>query len=236
MIAFTARGLVQRAVVAAVFLAASLGFDTRVNTSRESLTASGWDEPEYQQQSEPARESTKQAGYGAIPTDGAKIELADGTPVRLRFLRPVMSSRVIAGDKVRLEVVAAVLAGNVIAIPQHSSAEALVIMAQAGRSMGRGGNMQLKIESVRLADGEVAPVRAVKDVKGSGAREPVILLGATAGIAYWAASPLEFLFYVKGKSAAIPAGTEITAYISGNLLLDPSKFQTVAGSEGDVPK
>lgn len=63
------------------------------------------------------------------------------------------------------EVVEPVLVGNLVAIPQHGSAEATVTMAQAKRNMGRGGNLELKIESIRLADGEAVPVRAVKDVK-----------------------------------------------------------------------
>jgi hypothetical protein len=94
-----------------------------------------------------------------------KLVLTDGTPIRLKFVRAVVSSRVIAGEKVPPEVVEPVLVGNLVAIPQHGSAEATVTMAQAKRNMGRGGNLELKIESIRLADGEAVPVRAVKDVK-----------------------------------------------------------------------
>jgi hypothetical protein len=83
--------------------------------------------------------------------------------------------------------------------------------------MGRGGNLQFKIENIRLADGELVPVRAVKDVKGGGHRMVMV-----AGVV----EPL--LFQIKGKNATILAGTEITAYITGDFPLDPSKFQTAA--------
>lgn len=159
-------------------------------------------------------DSSRQADHGNLPANSDKLALTDGTPVRLRFVRPVVSSQAIAGEKMALEVVEPVLAGNLIAIPQRGYAEAIVTLAQARRSMGRGGNLQLKIESVRLADGELVPVRAVKDVKGGG-HQSVALTGAAgmaAGMAYWPVSPVGFLVYIKGKSATIPAGAEITAY------------------------
>jgi len=122
-------------------------------------------------------------------------------------------------------VVEPVLVGNLVAIPAHSPAEAIVTKAQAKRSAGRGGTLELKIEGVRLADGELVPVRAVKDATGGGHRARY-LTGATVGMA---ATPLLFLVYVKGDSAKIPEGAEITAGIIGDHLLDPSKF-VIAGA------
>lgn len=152
--------------------------------------------------------------------------LTDSTAVRLKFVRAVVSSQVIAGEKVPLEVVEPVLVGKLVAIAQHSSQEAIVTMAQAGRSMARGGHLQLKIENVRLADGELVPVRAVKDVEGEGRKALMI-----ATLPFWS-------FDVQGKSATVPAGAEITAYIAGDFPVDPSKFQVAGASppEKDVPK
>lgn len=220
-----------------VFLAFSLGLNVPANTLQGG--------PEPQKLGAFQREERcdsvlpyypQQAEVHASPPDSAK--LADGTPVHLRFVRAVVSSKVIAGEKVALEVVDPVLVGNLVAISPRAFAEATVTVAQAKRSMGRGGNLELKIESVRLADDELVSLRAVKDVKG-GDNQPALLtsLGA-AGMMYWAASPLVFLFYVKGKSATIPAGTEITAYIVGEFPLDPSKFHAADTSpqEKNAPK
>jgi hypothetical protein len=152
--------------------------------------------------------------------------LSDGTAVRLKFVRAVVSSQVIAGEKVPLEVDEPVLAGKLVAIPKHGAEEAIVTMAQAGRSMGRGGNLQLKVENVHLADGELVPVRAVKGVEGGGRK---VLRIAT--LPFWA-------FDLKGKSATVPAGTEITAYIAGDFPLDASKFRVAGASpqQKDLPK
>jgi hypothetical protein len=169
---------------------------------------------------------SQHAEQGTSPTNTPKPVLTDGTQVRLKFVRAVVSSQVIAGEKVPLEVLESVLVGKLIAIPQHTQGEATVTMAQAKRNIGRGGNLELKIESIRLADGEAVPVRAVKDVKG-GERKAV-------AIAAWSVWP----FAVKGKNATVPAGTEITAYISGDFPVDPSKFQDAATipQEKSVPK
>lgn len=158
----------------------------------------------------------------------------------MKFARKVVSSQVIAGEKIPLEVVEPVLVGKLVAIPQHTAEEAIVTMAQAGRSLGRGGNLQFKIENIRLADGEFVPVRAVKDVKGGGTRAVALTgeAGMAAGFAFWPASPLGFLIYARGKNATIPAGTEITAYIAGDFPLDPSKFQEAVAvpQEKNAPK
>ncbi len=129
----------------------------------------------------------------------------------------MVSSQVIAGEKVPLEVVDPVLVGDLVAISPRTVAEATVTIAQADRSMGRGGSLELKIESVRLTDGELVSLRAVKDAKGGNNGQPALLAGlGMAGMVS--------LFYVRGKSATIPAGTEITAYIAGEFPLDPSTF------------
>ena len=181
--------------------------------------------PLHEQQSlNPAQDSSSPKSAPPVPpADPAKPVLADGTPVRLRFVRTVDSSLVIAGENEPLEVVEPVLVGNLVVIPMHSQAQATVMLAQAKRTEGRGGNLQMKIESIRLADGEPVPVRAVKDEKGAG-HHALILTGAATGFAYTPASPLVLLLYMKGKNAITPAGTEITAYVIGDHPLDPSRF------------
>jgi hypothetical protein len=180
------------------------------------------------------QDSPQRAEIRASPSDNAR--LTDGTPVHLRFVRAVVSSRVIAGEKVTLEVVDPVLVGDLVAISPRAFAEATVTVAQANRSVGGGGSLELKIESVRLADGELVSLRAVKDVKGESNNRGVLATLGTAGLL--SGSPLVYLFYVKGKSATIPAGAEITAYIAEEFHLDPSKFHVVdASSQGkSAPK
>jgi len=89
--------------------------------------------------------------------------------------------------------------------------------------MARGGKLDVNIDDVRLIDGEKAPLRAVKEAKGGG--HTGAMTGAMIGtaIVFFPAAPL-FLF-MHGKDITIPKGTEITAYINGDIPLDPARFK-----------
>jgi len=106
---------------------------------------------------------------------------------------------------------------------------ATVTEAQAKRRMARGGKLDVNIDDVRLADGEKAPLRAVKEAKGGG--HTGAMTGAMVGtaIVFFPAAPL-FLF-MHGKDITIPKGTEITAYVNGDIPLDRAKFQTAVANK-----
>jgi hypothetical protein len=211
-------------ILSTLLLIVIFDFNVHVHASNGGVASQNPGVPAREQRPQPLLVETRQTDHATLPVNSAK--LIDGTPVRLRLVRAVVSSQVIAGEKLPLEVAEPVLVGNLVAILQHGHAEAIVTVAQAKRNMGRGGNLQLKIESIPLADGELVPTHAVKDVKGEGRQ--VILAGMVC----------TFLFDLKGKNASIPAGTEITVYISGDFPLDPSKFQTsgMSPQEKNAPK
>jgi PEGA domain len=139
------------------------------------------------------------------------------------------------GDRVDFEVLEDVKVKDVIVVPSGGLALATITEAEHKRRMARGGKLDVNIDDVRLVDGEKAPLRAVKEAKGGG--HTGAMTGAMIGtaIVFFPAAPL-FLF-MHGKDITIPKGTEITAYINGDIPLDPAKFQakpaaTVAPSNG----
>ena len=169
---------------------------------------------------QPATENTSPAG----PKPAMQgFGLEDGTPVKLRTARTISSADAHTGDTLDFEVLEDVFAKDVLVIPKGGIAWGTVTDAQPKRRMARGGKLDVNIDSVRLADGEKAPLRAVKDVKGGG--HTGAMTGAMVGtaIVFFPAAPL-FLF-MHGKDISIPKGTEITAYISGDTRLDQAKFQ-----------
>jgi hypothetical protein len=102
--------------------------------------------------------------------------------------------------------------------------------AEPKKRMGRGGKLDMTIDSVRLLDGEKAALRGVKDVQGgshSGAMTGGIV---AASLIAWPAAPLFLLMH--GKDITVPKGTEITAYINGNLPLDAAKFDSQGPASG----
>ena len=168
----------------------------------------------------------KQAAQPAAPTplkQPLAFGLEDGTPIKLRLTRNLSSADATTGERVDFEVLEDIKVKDVIVVPRGGLALATVTEAQAKRRMARGGKLDVNIDDVRLADGEKAPLRAVKEVKGGG--HTGAMTGAMVGtaIVFFPAAPL-FLF-MHGKDVTIPKGTEVTAYVNGDIPLDPIKFQ-----------
>lgn len=161
--------------------------------------------------------------------------LEDGTPIKLRLTRNLSSADATTGDRVDFEVLEDVKVKDVIVVPRGGLALATVTEAQHKRRMARGGKLDVNIDDVRLIDGEKAPLRAVKEAKGGG--HTGAMTGAMIGtaIVFFPAAPL-FLF-MHGKDITIPKGTEITAYINGDIPLDPARFkiQTKTAADPNVP-
>ena len=157
--------------------------------------------------------------------------LEDGTPIKLRLTRNLSSADATTGDRVDFEVLEDIKVKDVIVVPRGGLALATVTEAQHKRRMARGGKLDVNIDDVRLIDGEKAPLRAVKEAKGGG--HTGAMTGAMIGtaIVFFPAAPL-FLF-MHGKDITIPKGTEITAYINGDIPLDPARFKPQAKAAAD---
>jgi hypothetical protein len=148
--------------------------------------------------------------------------LEDGTPVRLRLQRTVSSADAQVDERVDFDVLEEVKVNGIVVIPKGSLALGTVTAAQPKRRMARGGKLDINIDSVRLANGDKAALRAVKNLSGGGHT------GAMAGAmvatslvpVLWPAAP--FFLLMHGKDVTIPKGTEITAYVNGNVDLSSS--------------
>jgi len=152
--------------------------------------------------------------------------LEDGTPVKLRLTRNLSSASDRTGDTVDFEVIEDVSMDNLVVIPRGSTAWATITEAYPKRRMGRGGKLDVNIDSVRLKDGEKAALRAVREDKGGGHVGAMTGAMVATGIIFFPAAPL-FLF-MHGKDINIPKGTEITAYVAGNTPLNKTRFQESA--------
>jgi PEGA domain-containing protein len=95
--------------------------------------------------------------------------------------------------------------------------------------MGRGGKLDINIDSVRLADGEKAALRGVKELKGGGHTGAMTGAMVATSLVVWPAAP--FFLFMHGKEVTIPKGTELSVYINGDMNLDPVKFGAKPASE-----
>ncbi len=187
-----------------------------------SLLWSGFAEPPQAAQENKDQQPTPKTEIVSLKQPLA-FGLEDGTPIKLRLTRNLSSADATTGDRVDFEVLEDIKVKDVIVVPRGGLALATVTEAQHKRRMARGGKLDVNIDDVRLVDGEKAPLRAVKEVKGGG--HTGAMTGAMIGtaIVFFPAAPL-FLF-MHGKDITIPKGTEVTAYINGDIPLDPVRFQ-----------
>ena len=141
----------------------------------------------------------------------------------MRLGRTISSATAKVGDEVDFQVVDSVSVDGVVVIRKGSLALATVTEAQKKRRMGRAGKLHINIDSVRLADGQKAMLRATAGGNGHG--HVGVMTGAmvATGIVFFPAAPL-FLF-MHGKDITIPKGTQITAYIDGDMKLDLARFE-----------
>lgn len=189
--------------------------------------------PDATKNSQNPPQSTGTAAPSASRPAMQGFGLEDGTPVKLRTARTISSADAHTGDTLDFEVLEDVMASNHLVIPKGGIAWGTVTEAQPKRRMGRGGKLDVNIDSVRLSDGEKVPLRAVKDVKGGSHTGAMTGAMVATGIVFFPAAPL-FLF-MHGKDITIPKGTEITAYISGDTHLEEAKFQMPGGDIAPAP-
>ena len=189
------------------------------------------------QQSPETKPQTGQAPAGSPAASAPKVTpaltgfgLEDGTPVKLRLTRNLSSASEKKGDTVDFEVVEDLNVSGVLVIPRGSTAWATITEAQPKRRMARGGKLDVNIDTVRLKDGEKVGLRAVRENKGGGHVGAMTGAMVATGIVFFPAAPL-FLF-MHGKDINIPKGTEITAYVAGNIPLDKAKFQDTDHPQG----
>jgi len=148
--------------------------------------------------------------------------LMDGTAVKLRIAENLSSATAKTGQSVPFEVTEDVQVNGVVVLAKGAQALATVTDATPKKRMGRGGKLDVNIDYARLVDGDKVQLRAQQDNKGGGHVGAMTGAMVATGIVFFPAAPL-FLF-MHGKDIDIPKGTEITAFVEGDMKLDMSKF------------
>jgi len=148
--------------------------------------------------------------------------LLDGTPIKLRLSQSISSAEAKVGQEVPFEVIEEVKVDDVTVLPKGATAIANVTEAEHKKSMGRAGKLNVAISYARLADSEKVALRAIKEAKGGGHVGAMTGAMVATSIVFFPAAPL-FLF-IHGKDITIPQGTEITAFVDGDMHLEMAHF------------
>jgi len=166
----------------------------------------------------------------APPRAPLAFGLSEDTPVKLKLTRTMSSKDAKADEKVDFEVLEDIKVRDVVVVKQGAMAIATVTEAHPKRRMGRAGKLNINIDYVQLVDGEKVPLRAVKG--GSGGNHTGAMTGAivASSILFFPAAP--FFLFMHGKDITIPKGTEITAYVAADTVLDPAAFNELSTTTG----
>ena len=148
---------------------------------------------------------------------GFDLMLPNDTPIHLKLSKTVSSETAHVGEVVDLVVAEDVVVDGLCVISSGASAVGVVTEAEPRRRMGKGGKLGLGVKSVHLADNEEARARSFEVSAGSDSAAGSIL-------------PL-----AHGKDVAFAQGTEITAYIDGNVYLKRASFQPPKNTATSAP-
>jgi hypothetical protein len=170
----------------------------------------------------PTQPTAANATIPSQPSAATPLIIHDATPIRLRLNRNLSSADAKTGDTVDFDVLDDLKVDEVMLIPRGSTAIATVTEADHKKRMARGGKLDLNIDFVRLVTGDKVALRAVKEVKGGGHTGAMTGAMVATAIVVWPAAP--FFLFMHGKDVTIPKGTEITAYVDGEIKLERARF------------
>lgn len=152
--------------------------------------------------------------------------IPDGTPVKLRISRNLSSADAKTGETVDFEVLEDVKLNDILIIPRGGVALGTVTRAKPKGRMGKGGKLDITIDSVRLISGDKIALRAVKESKGNSHTGAMTGAIVASSILFFPAAP--FFLFMKGKDITIPKGTEVSAYTNGEIILSKDKFKVTS--------
>ncbi len=180
------------------------------------------------QQPQPAPQTPAAAQQAATTAPPSPHTLLDGTPVKLRLSQTISSADTKVGQEIPFEVVEDVSVDGLAVLPKGSTAIATVTTSEHKKSMGRAGKLDIAISYARLKDQEKIALRATQENKGGGHVGAMTGAIVATSIVFFPAAPL-FLF-VHGKDISIPQGTEITAFVEGDMHLNMANFADTPAS------
>ena len=170
------------------------------------LTLAALSFPSVAQTTAPATAASSNTPVNAV--------LSDGTPLKLRMNSSTQPGGIRVGESLELEVAEDVRVGDVVVIAKGNVGRGEVTNLRSGAGSGRGGWIDLSLESVTLADGEHIPVRSLK-TKAVRDQEAMVVSSS-------------------GQDASITQGTDLVAYVDGNQQIDLTRLRAASGPTREV--
>jgi hypothetical protein len=140
---------------------------------------------------------------------GSNAVLREGTEVKLKFAEAISSKTATTDDPVALILDEDLKVGDLVVAKSGSKALAMVTNAKKAGMMGKGGELNIRLESLRTGDAKV-------HLRGTKAREGDDKVGATVALTVLF-GPIGLIKH--GKNIDIKEGTPLTAYVADDITL-----------------
>jgi hypothetical protein len=151
-----------------------------------------------------------------MPT-GPDFILRNGTPVHLKVSKAVSSASAHVGDTVALEADEDVVIDGLLVISKGAAATGTVTDAEPKKKLGRGGKVGVVVNSVVLSDKEKAAIRGYQEANGANSATGAVI-------------PIK-----SGKDVELAQGTEITAWVDGDVHLKRDAFAASLSKTAAAP-
>jgi hypothetical protein len=150
-----------------------------------------------------------------LTTRAATVEgnlvLKEGTEVKLRFAQDLSSKTAAEGDSVDLTLDEDLKVDGIVVARSGTKALATVTNAKKAGMMGKGGELNIRLEHMKVSDTRVR-LRGSKSRQGDEKVGTAVALTVLFG-------PVGLLKH--GKNIDVKAGTPITAYVDEDTRLSP---------------
>lgn len=151
-------------------------------------------------------------------TSTAVFMLANDTPIRVKLTKTISSLNAHVGDPVEFEVLDDKTLDGILVLTKGTKATGVIAEAEPKKRFGKGGKLAFNITSVILANGVKAPLRCYQQASGA------------SNTASDAVLPL-----ASGKDVSIPADTEFTSLVDGDIHLNRESFSALQNTPVAVP-
>ena len=162
----------------------------------------------------------------------ATLVLKSGTPVNLQVDQTISSAHANKNDRLAFVVVNDVQIGGFTVIQAGAKAEGSVVRVKRKRFLGIGGNLIIKLDSVKLTTGERVELVARREIKGKSHTIRMVIGVAITAAIYLPAAPVFLLSH--GVDSRVLKGTEITATTKSDSGLNESDLVAARSSVSEL--
>lgn len=146
-----------------------------------------------------------------LAADG--LVLREGTEVKLKFAQSVSSKTAVVDDPVMLVLDEDIKVGDVVVAKSGAKAVATVTNARRAGMMGKGGELNIRLESMREGDAKIK-LRGTKGREGDSKVGTAIVLTVLFG-------PIGLIKH--GKEIEVKEGVALTAFVADDITLSQAK-------------